>query len=221
MNSRLVGDIMGALASEKFQSKEIVLPFLDRLFGNLGSSVLSEHCFQRGRHAEHETQQRRLTALRSWSTSTRSGVLQRNGFAEVRLDDVTPDNTRQSFPEAFFRGSRKEATLKEVDRIPGRCKTSWASVQPQGEAKMVEDMQCLGLLEHQLLRAQSCWRSQLVVPGMMVASGKWGKSKCFFSMGCQGWGLCLWPAERHDYGTIKTWRPRPIQNKFDLKWVAV
>lgn len=221
----LVADVLQHLAANAWAVSGELEGFLTRLFSNFCSTCPVEVSFQKTRQAEHDRADRVISDSMCWQHPVNRQSLSKDfGFTEVSPESVPAlHGTRLLLASLFAAPSRRcsvpeyKALATTASKPPNPTFAAHSSMQLLDDLKLAEFLGQSGRLGE----ASKAWRSQLLVPGLLVFSPKVIPKQVFFSMGVYSTCCCLWPAKRVARGSTGYYEPVRPTTWSELVWAPV
>ena len=221
-------NIMEHLVDNGWQITDELNMFLVKINSQLGSTTPVEVSFQKNRRAEAQRPDKVVNSLMCWQHPVRAHVLSHDfGFREVDMESVAENPSIKAcrIPATMFNPPSKRQSMN-FRTIVGRGNAQHPSFSPGSSKQLVEDLHLTVYLKDQGLLDQGCrcWRSKLMVPGLVVYCKKYHGGKVFFSLGVHANCCCLWPAERTQAGgqvPAGMYQLMPLKSCADLTWAPI
>eukprot|EP00971_Amphidinium_carterae_P349999 6491336-Amphidinium_carterae.1 len=212
-----------SLFGTDWQMNEDIHRHLEEIFNNLGGTVAVESSFQRARLSEDQRPDRSLTHAQTWLSAIRGGVLSDMSFSVVDVETVPEEglDKKAIFPASMFEPKVRDCTMKDAKKICGLGAPSWQHYNPEGSRKLVTEGLAMQLHSTNAETLQKSWRSQLLLPGLLLYNEAEFKGKLFFSIYCDACVAVLWPACVTPLGKQRYWELDDVSNKWELQVVSV
>ncbi len=152
------------------------------------------------------------------------GVLSTANFREVAADYLEEDEPMErDLPDTLFHTRKRSPMMDELKQIVRRL--TWTSLAPMAfnalpaEQALMMDSFAAGTME----KMPGCWRSEILIPGLVCRNKSWPKGDWFQSCGVWPGGhtALLLPMQKEVVGkNLVFWSVKPLHRK-DLRWAHV
>ena len=188
-------ETLDLIEREGYQYTTRVQAQVTRMRNHHVSTLVTERGFKWIRDQSRSNANEQLSQLSLWETPTRRGVLDKHGYAEVKVDQLGHFSEdviyilATSLHTPIF--SKSSDTFNE---LPGKGRPTWRSPKAEHipEAGGGTDMLCWAHLNAKMMDAHHAWRSMLVSASDIIFRSA-VPEELYICMGTSGYVSYLWP----------------------------